>query len=66
MSFLEINLPWSLKNLIFIFIFKVDVIGYKASQMDKNVIFYIIEVEKRGHEKWTVDKRFSEFYGKIR
>lgn len=29
--------------------------------MDKAVIFFVIEIIKRGNEKWTLEKRFSEF-----
>lgn len=39
----------------------MDITKYKESSVDKSVIFYVIEIMKRGNEKWTLEKRFSEF-----
>lgn len=39
----------------------MDIAKYKESSVDKKVIFYVIEIMKRGNEKWTLEKRFSEF-----
>jgi hypothetical protein len=35
--------------------------SYHESNLDKSIIYYVIEIMKRGAEKWTVEKRYSEF-----
>ena len=45
---------------------QVEVIGFKQSEINKNITFYIIEVQKRGFEKWIVEKRYSEFDGLLK
>lgn len=40
---------------------KVEVKEYKESAIDAKVKIYVVEVIKRDGEKWTVEKRYSEF-----
>ncbi len=40
---------------------KIDIPSFKESTVDKNVIFYQINLHKRGSKKWILEKRFSEF-----
>ena len=42
-------------------ILQVEVSGYKSSELEKDVVYYVMEVTKRGQNKWTIEKRFSEF-----
>ncbi|EAR93569.2 PX-SNARE domain protein (macronuclear) [Tetrahymena thermophila SB210] len=38
-----------------------SIIEWKFSEIDNTKIIYIIEVEKRGQNKWTLKKRYKEF-----
>jgi hypothetical protein len=40
--------------------FSLSIPSYKESTLDRNVIYYTIQVQKGG-ESWTLEKRFSEF-----
>ncbi len=42
--------------------FKVSLPRYKeVNDGKKNTVFYIIEIQKLGSEKWTLEKRYKEF-----
>lgn len=41
--------------------FKVEISEWKPSAIDPNVIYYIVEILKYNQDKWTVEKRYSEF-----